>query len=124
MTRPPALAHICLSTGRRVLPWTTVFLASATLAYAMNSALVGGRSTSDRQANIQVAVSSSEPTGATALEQTPTSPSGAATDPVGFAAVPGPCAAMGAGTMHAGVDWWIVAESRRVACEPGKPAND
>ncbi len=122
MTRPPALAQICLSTGHRVLPWIALFFASATLAYAMNSSLGGGPSTSDQPANGQVAVSSGEPTGATALEQSPMSPSGASTDPAGSAA-PVPCAAMAAGLMHAGVDWWIVAESQRIACEPGKPAT-
>lgn len=32
-----------------------------------------------------------------------------------------PCAAISGGPMHVGVDWWIVVESRKLACEPGEP---
>ena len=59
---------------RWLLPWIAVLFASATLAYAMNSAIGTG----------------------SRIEE--------------------PCAAIGGTPMSVGVDWWIIAESRRNAC--------
>jgi hypothetical protein len=90
MTRSAALARVGPSSRRWLLPWIAVLLVSATLAYAMNSAIAGGASASDQPADVGTLA-------------------------------PEPRAAISGGPMHVGVDWWIVVERRKLACEPGEP---
>jgi hypothetical protein len=49
MSRSPALARVILSTGRWLLPWIGVLLVSASLAFAMTTAMSGSRATGDGQ---------------------------------------------------------------------------
>ena len=120
MTRSAALARIGLSSGRWLLPWIAILLVSAALGYAMSSAIAGGASASNQQAYLQAAVSTAQATGAAALEQSTTSLSARSGDP-GRSPILAPCAAIGGRPMSAGVDWWIVAESRKIACESAGP---
>ena len=113
-------ARVSLIWGRWLLPWTAVLLVSASLAYAMRSAIAGGASASDQPADLQLAMSTGEATGVAAHEQATTLLSAASAD-LGRCLAPEPCAAIGGGPMGVGVDWWIVAESRKVACEPSGP---
>jgi hypothetical protein len=120
MTRSAALARIGMSSGRWLLPWIAVVLVSATLAYAMSSAIARSASPSDQPADLQVALSRREPTGAAVRERSTSSLSATSADP-GPTLVPESCLVSSQQAMYAGVDWWIVAESRKLACEPGGP---
>jgi hypothetical protein len=117
MTRSPALVRVGLKSGRWLQPWVVVAFVSVGIAYAMSNA-IGGSSASYQQPDVQIAVSPGEATGATAFERSTTPPAatsaGASRSPI-----PDRCVANGGGPMHVGVDWWIVAESQRITCEPG-----
>src|SRR5437016_4067340 len=93
MTHSPALVRVGLGSARWLLPWIAALLVSATLAYAITSAITGGSSESDQQPYVPVAMSTGE---AARTER---------------------CAAKGGGLMHVGLDSWIVAESQRIGCE-------
>ena len=43
MSRSRALAHVDLRSGRRLLPWLSLLLVSASLAHAINSAVSSPR---------------------------------------------------------------------------------
>ncbi len=73
MTRSGGFARISLSSTRWLLPWIAVLLVSVILAYAMNTALDGGASASDRQPVVHAAVSTGEAAVGMALEQSTTS---------------------------------------------------
>ncbi len=45
MSRSPALARVILSSGRWLLPWLSVLLVSASLAWAMTTAVSGSQMT-------------------------------------------------------------------------------
>ena len=60
MTRARGFARFSLSSARWLLPWIAVLFVSVTLAYAMNSALDSGASTSDQQGDARAAVSTGE----------------------------------------------------------------
>ena len=47
MTRTDAVAHACLASGGRLLPWLSVLLVSVSLATAMNFAVTRSLSASD-----------------------------------------------------------------------------
>jgi hypothetical protein len=55
MPRTTAPARVDLKSGRWLLPWIGILLASATVAYVVNSAVVGGFSASARQPDLQFA---------------------------------------------------------------------
>jgi hypothetical protein len=120
MTRSAALARIGLSSGRWLLPWIAILLISATLAYAMTRAIAGGASASDQRAYRQAAVPTAEAAAAAPLEQSMTSLSATSADS-GVSSIPEPCAAIGGQPMLEGVDWWIIAESRKLACQSAGP---
>jgi hypothetical protein len=122
MTGARAPVGLSFKSGRWLLPWMGVVLVSATLAYRMNGIAAGGLSASDQQPDVQVAAPTGEATGATAFERSTTSPSGASADHDRFLARQH-CAASCGGPMYVGVDWWIVAESQRIAFEPGGPVT-
>ncbi len=57
MTRTCALVHVCLRSGRWLLPWMSVLVVSAALAYAMNTAVTVSHATADRQLMVSAAPS-------------------------------------------------------------------
>jgi hypothetical protein len=101
------LTGLLLAGVRWAIPWASVLLVSGVLAYGVNAAIAGGRSSDTGPPN-QGSVAST------------TSPFAVSADP-GHSPVARPCAAIGGGPMDAGVDWWIVAESQKIACEPATP---
>ena len=111
MTLSLALVQVGLRIGRWILPWVAIAFVSATLAYAINGAMVGGSSASDKRPNVQLAVSTGEPTGAAAVERSTTSPSAQSAD-LGPLVSPERCAPIGSGYM----DSSIVAETRKIDC--------
>jgi len=116
MTRSPALVRAGSRTGLWLLPWIGVLVVSATLAYALDSALDGGQRVSSRPSDMQFAV----PTGKAAQDPARDCPSealAAAPADLGLGLTPEPCAASSGAVMYVGVDSWIVAESRRMGFE-------
>jgi hypothetical protein len=83
MTRSRGFARVSLSSARWLLPRIAVLLVSATMAYAITSALHRGASASDEQLAVQATVSTGELTASGALTQSTTSPP--ATSPGGLA---------------------------------------
>jgi hypothetical protein len=111
--------RVGLSSGRWLVPFVAVLLASATLVFAMTTAVGGGTSAMDQRHDVQLTQSTGEATGAVRLDQSTTLPSAASTNAVRTIA-PDSCADLDGGAMHVGLDWWIVAESRNITCESGK----
>jgi hypothetical protein len=116
MTPSRGFARIALSSGRWLLPWIAMLALSATLAYAMSSALAGPSPVSLQQVDLQVAGSTGEATGAVALGESTTALRAGSADR-GRSLVPQTCAAIGGGATYVGIDWWIVAERQKLECE-------
>jgi hypothetical protein len=53
MTRSDGFARVSLSSARWLLPWIAVLFVSATLAYAMSSAVHRGTSPGDQQPDVR-----------------------------------------------------------------------
>jgi hypothetical protein len=87
MTRSRHFPRISLRSVRWLLPWITVLFVSATLAYAMNSALHGGTSANSAAQAL--------PDHSLAAEA---------------------CSEIGSGLTPVGVDGWNVPEGHRIAC--------
>jgi hypothetical protein len=96
MTRSRGFARISLMSARWLLPWIAVLFVSATLAYAMSSAIGGRASASDQQPEMQARST-------TSLSSTSIAES---------------CSGIGSGLTQRDVDWWIVAEGRKIGCNP------
>jgi hypothetical protein len=116
MTHSHAPVQVGLRIGRWLLPWVAVVFVSATLAYAINGAIAADPSAGDRWPAAQLAGSTGEATGPTAVEQSTPSPSALSAD-LGPSVTPERCEPIGSGYM----DSSIVAESRRIACGQGAP---
>ena len=117
MTRSPAVVHVGLRSGRWLLPWVVIAFVSIGLAWAMNNAAIGGSSAGYQQPDVQGAVPAGEAAGAAAFERSTTSPAAASAESSRWP-IPDRCAES-RGRLYVGVDWWIVAESRGIKCEPG-----
>jgi hypothetical protein len=117
MTQSLALVQVGLRIGRWVLPWVAVVFVSASLAYAINGAIAGGSSGADQRPDVQVAVSTGEGTGPTAIEWPTTSPAAQAQSAdLGPSAFVERCAPIGSNGNGSYVDSSIVAETRKIDC--------
>jgi len=94
--RSSGFARITLSSARWLLPWIAGFLVSVTLAYAMGSAIPGSALPSDQQPEVQAQST-------TSLAATMAAES---------------CSGIANSLTKVGVDWWIMAEDHRKACNP------
>ena len=92
MSRSRVLVHVGLGNGYKLLPWIALLLVSATLAYGINIAVAGVPSAGDQQPGIQIWTSD-----------------------------PTTCAGSSHALMEVGLDPWIVAESRAIACRSEAP---
>jgi hypothetical protein len=126
-----SLTGLLLAGVRWAIPWTSVLLVSGVLAYGMNAAIAGGRFSETGPPNqgsvasVHAELSAEEgrihgSADSNADLRSTTSPFAVSADS-GHPRVARPCAAIGGGAMYAGVDWWIVAESQKIACEPVTP---
>jgi hypothetical protein len=120
MTQLAALARLVLSGGRLLLPLVAISLVSASLAFAMNGALGGGTSAMDQQPDLQVSLSTGNAATPTTLERSQESLFSAPTDPAG-SSIADSCAAFDGRAMRVGLDSWIVAETRNIACGSERP---
>jgi hypothetical protein len=117
MTGSRGLLVFSLRSRRCLLPWIIVLVISATLAYAANSAATGRLAIGERQPDSElVRATGGEPI-APALESSSTLAT--STDPDRSLAAEN-CAA-GFIPDYVGVDSWIVAEDRRIACKHAAP---
>ena len=118
MTRSRGFARITLGSARWLLPWVAVLFVSATLAYAMSSAVHGGTSAGDdRQPDVHAALSTGEAAPAPALEPSTTALSATSAKPDTSLGTE-PCWVSVGDPRYARVDMdsSIVAEARRAGC--------
>jgi hypothetical protein len=117
MTRSHGFARITLGGARWPLPWIAVLFVSATLAYAMSSAVHGGTSASDQQTDVHAALPTGEAAPAPALEPSTTALSATSAKPDASLGTE-PCWVSVGDPRYARVDMdsSIVAEARRAVC--------
>ena len=117
MTRSRGFARITLGSARWLLLWAAVLFVSATMAYAISSAVHGGTSAGDQQLAVHAALSTGEAAPAPALEPSTTALSATSAKPDASVGTE-PCWVSVGDPRYARVDMdsSIVAEARRVVC--------
>jgi hypothetical protein len=116
MTGSRGLPVVSLRSGRWLLPWISVLVISATLAYAANSAASGPLAIGEREPDVELARATDGATIAPALEHRPRW----RRRQIRTGSLPPSAAQPGFIPVYVGVDW-IVAEDRRIACKHPAP---
>jgi hypothetical protein len=108
------LLTVAVPVARQGLPWLVVMAISATVAYAMTVAVVGGPSGSESPRRLTVAEASAE---AFIAEAPPWS----ATTPAAFSSDERACDDSGGRLLYVGLNTWIPAEPKQAPCPEDAP---